>query len=130
MKNTKLVAFGLCVFLYGTTSIFAQEVVSKPTTVKTTPTLKIVKNNVKVQRHTIMERFEPELVVTAEERMEKKQERIADTEMKLRILDTLDISNRKKRKLLLDLKYSPFSDRLNKATVVDTEFEDTSNNQK
>ena len=61
--------------------------------------------------------------------MEKKQERIADTEMKLRILDTLDISNRKKRKLLLDLKYSPFSDRLNKATVVDTEFEDTSNNQ-
>ncbi len=75
-----------------------------------------------------MERFEPDFVVTADERMEKKQQRVVDTELKLKIIDTLNVSDRKKRKLLLDLKYAPYSDRLQNATLVDTEFEDTSDN--
>lgn len=128
MKKRKVLAFGLCVLFGGTVSIMAQEIASKPTTVKKTPTLTIDKSNIKVKRHTVMERFEPDFVVTADERMEKKQQRVVDTELKLKIIDTLNVSDRKKRKLLLDLKYAPYSDRLQNATLVDTEFEDTSDN--
>ncbi len=128
MKKRKFLAFGLCVLFGGTASIMAQEIASQPTTVKKTPTLTIDKSNIKVKRHTVMERFEPDFVVTADERMDKKQQRVADTERKLKIIDTLNVSDRKKRKLLLDLKYAPYSDRLQNATLVDTKFEDTSDN--
>ena len=75
-----------------------------------------------------MSRFDSEIASSEEVRMKKKQARIADTELKLSILDTLDISERRRKTLLRDLKYTPFSNRLNKATLVDTKFEDTSEN--
>ncbi|MFS4491819.1 hypothetical protein [Maribacter sp. 2308TA10-17] len=128
MKTSLILTFGLCISLFGSVPIFGQEPDSKPATVKRTATLKIDKSNVKVQRHTVMSRFEPEIASTEEERMKKRQERIAATELKLRILDTLDISERRKRMLLRDLKHTPYSTRLSKATLVDTQFEDTSNN--
>jgi len=84
---------------------------------------------VKVQRHTVMSRFEPEIASSEKERLEKRKNRIAETERKLSILDTLNISERRRKALLRDLKYSPFSNRLNKATLVDTKFEETSDNQ-
>lgn len=76
-----------------------------------------------------MSRFEPEIASTEEKRLEKRNNRIAETERKLRIIDTLDISKRRKKALLRDLEYTPFSNRLNKATLVDTKFEESTENQ-
>lgn len=129
MKISRILTLGLCAFLMGTATILAQQTVSKPATVKKIATLKIDKSNVKVQRHTVMSRFDSEIASSEEERLKKRQQRIAETERKLSILDTLDISERKRKMLLRDLKYNPFSNRLNKATYVGTEFEDTSDNQ-
>lgn len=129
MKISRILTLGLCAFLLGTASMLAQQTVSKPATVKKIATLKIDKSKVKVQRHTVMSRFDTEIASSEEERLKKRQERIAETERKLSILDTLDISERKRKMLLRDLKYNPFSNRLNKATYAGTEFEDTSDNQ-
>lgn len=70
---------------------------------------------IKVKKRTIMERYEPEMVISAEERLQKKLERLAEIKRKRAIIDTLSISNRKRRKLLLELYRSPFSTRLSKA---------------
>jgi len=101
MKISRIWTLGLCAFLFGTASVMAQQETSKPETVKR----------------------------TEEDRMEKRQNRIAETERKLSILDTLDISERKRKALLRDLKYTPYTNRLNKATLADTKFEEeTSDN--
>lgn len=70
-----------------------------------------------------MERFEPELIISVQKRAEMKRERISDAEYTLSVLDTMKISNRKRRLLLRDLKYNPVSERLNKF-IVDTKFEE------
>jgi len=87
-------------------------------------------SDAKVKKYTVMEQFAPDLVVPANQRLAMKNQRKQDVKRKLAILDTLDISERKKRRLLRDLKNSPFSQRLDKATMVKTEFEDTTDNNK
>jgi hypothetical protein len=77
----------------------------------------IVQKGFEILEHTFMERFEPAYVVSAQERAEMKRKRIANTEFTLSILDTIQISNRKRKLLLHDLKYNPFSDRLSKFIV-------------
>ena len=62
-----------------------------------------------VKKYTIMERFEPELILTATEREKLKAERFAAIQTKMSILDTLDISERKREKLINDLIENPFS---------------------
>ena len=124
MKNSISLALSLCFFLFCSVSIFAQDNDSTSTINKKKVTLKVDKSKVKVQRHTVMSRFEPEIASTEQARMEKRQKRIAETEYKLRVLDTLDISERKRRMLLRDLRYTPYSNRLNKAVIVDTKLED------
>lgn len=74
-----------------------------------------------VKKYTIMERFEPELIQTASERQKMKTERFAEIQAKMSILDTMDISERKREKLINDLIENPFSTRLSK-TLVDTKF--------
>jgi len=129
MKISRIWTLGLCAFLFGTASVMAQQETSKPETVKRTATLKIDKSKVSVQRHTVMSKFDTEIASSEEDRMEKRQNRIAETERKLSILDTLDISERKRKALLRDLKYTPYTNRLNKATLADTKFEEeTSDN--
>lgn len=130
MKNKKYLAIVLCVCFFATASVFAQQTISKPTTTKKLVTIKVDKSHMKVQKHTVMEQFEPNMVDSADERMQKKEQRVADTELKISILDTLNISDYRKRKLLLDLKYAPYSNRLHKATLVETEFDETSNEDK
>jgi len=131
MKINQILTLSLCPFLFASVSIHGQEVDTKPKTVKKTASLKIDKSNVKVQRHTVMSRFDSDIASSEEERMTKRQERIATTEHRLSILDTLDISERKRKALLKDLKYTPYSDRLNKATLVETKYieEETSENK-
>lgn len=70
-----------------------------------------------------MERFEPQLIKSVEERMALKQSRIAEMRRKMIILDSLDISERRRKALQKDLRNNPFSHRLTK-TLSAIEFVD------
>ncbi len=112
MRTVRTLLFAW-IFLSFTLQVLAQE--------KTESVL--LRKDFEIQKHTLMERFEPEYVVSAQNRAEMKRKRIANAEYTLNILDTIQISNRKRKQLLRDLKYNPFSDRLNKF-IVDSKFED------
>ncbi|NHF60003.1 hypothetical protein FK220_011665 [Flavobacteriaceae bacterium TP-CH-4] len=103
----------LCLFFAGAAVMTAQDLPKKTETDKAT----------QVQRHTVMEKFAPDISLTAEERQQKRLDRMAEIEFRRRVLDTLDIPERRRLKLLLDLKYNPFSDRLNR-TMAEIKFED------
>ncbi|MFS4447503.1 hypothetical protein [Maribacter sp. 2307UL18-2] len=105
---------GFCIVFFALTQLSAQE--------KTKSI--VLKKDFEIQKHTIMERFEPGYVVSATERAEMKNKRIKNAEYTLGVLDTIEISNRKRKQLLHDLKYNPLSVRLNKF-IVDTKFEDS-----
>lgn len=75
-----------------------------------------------------MDQFAPELVPSASERLALKKDRIAHQENTKMILDTLDISNRKRRRLLRELKRNPFSEHLHKIIMAETHFEDSAIN--
>lgn len=77
--------------------------------------------NVKVKKYTVMEQYEPELMLSVNERIRLKKKRIATIKRRRGILDTLDISERRRERLLKELLNNPFSDKLNKA-VADIEF--------
>lgn len=65
----------------------------------------------------ILKKFEPDFQTSNEKRM-------AEIRHKRAIIDTLKISDRKRRRLLRDLYSNKVSERLSKALLVDTEFED------
>ncbi|MEZ4971209.1 MAG: hypothetical protein R2814_16390 [Flavobacteriaceae bacterium] len=77
----------------------------------------------KVQRWTVLEKYEPDMILSAQDRMDLKKKRIVETKRRRGILDTLDIPDRKRKKLLKDLYRNPFSERLLK-TLADAKFED------
>lgn len=81
------------------------------------------KEEIVVKKRTVLERFDSDLVITPEERMKLKLERIATIEKRLEIIDTLNISDRQRRRLLKELYRSPFSDEWNKV-IADLEFEE------
>ena len=93
-------AICLCLFFVRTAALTAQDPPKKTETDKAT----------QVQRHTVMEKFAPDISLTAEERQQKRLDRMAEIEFRRRVLDTLDIPERRRLKLLMDLKYNPFSD--------------------
>ncbi|QCW99958.1 hypothetical protein FGM00_07540 [Aggregatimonas sangjinii] len=64
-----------------------------------------------------MFKFEPDI-------MAKKEAKMARIERARRILDTLDIPERRKRKLLKDLYKNGITDRLSKSVLADINFED------
>ena len=69
-----------------------------------------VKGNLSIQKRTLMNKFEPDYVPSVAERIALKQSRLAHQFRIKKILDTLDISNARKRRLLKELKRNPFSD--------------------
>lgn len=81
------------------------------------------KNELTVEKRTVLERFDSDLVISPEERMKLKMERVATIQKRLEIIDTLNISQRQRRRLLKELYLSPFSDEWNKV-IVDLEFEE------
>ena len=83
----------------------------------------IDKKEILVRKRTVLERFDSDLVITPEERMKLKLERMAAIEKRLEIMDTLNISDRQRRRLLKELYLSPFSDEWNKV-IADLEFEE------
>lgn len=78
----------------------------------------------KVTKYTVMEKFEPNFVTSPKERIRLKRARIALVKKQRSIIDTLDVSERKRRRLLRDLYNNPFSDRLSRNVIVETEFSD------
>lgn len=81
------------------------------------------KNELTVEKRTVLERFDSDLVISPEARMKLKMERVATIKKRLEIIDTLNISERQRRRLLKELYLSPFSDKWNKV-IVDLEFEE------
>jgi hypothetical protein len=65
----------------------------------------------KVRIHTVMERYEPGFVLPAEERLRLKVQRREAVENRTAVIDTLDIPERKRRKLLRELYRTPFTDK-------------------
>tara|TARA_R110002167_G_scaffold54350_1_gene154828 strand:- start:2493 stop:2831 length:339 start_codon:yes stop_codon:yes gene_type:complete len=102
----------LSLVLVGTTCLSAQDRNEQP-----------VKQEVSVQRHTMLERFAPDMAPSAQERVEKKKEHLAVIALKQSVLDTMDMPERKRQKLLEDLRKNPFSNRLQQA-FADVKFEE------
>lgn len=80
------------------------------------------KKELTVQRLTVMEQYEPELVLSSEERLRLKKERLALMKNQRNTIDTLQISDRKRRKLLVLIYKNPHSDLL--AKTVNSHFID------
>lgn len=83
----------------------------------------IEKNSQPVVKYTLMERFEPELTLTLRERKRMKAERFAEIKLKMQMLDTMDISERRREKLLSDVIEKPYSTRLSR-NMADSQFEE------
>lgn len=111
MKKRSIWVISLCVLFMGVSQMSAQETKNEDSKVT------------KVQKHTIMEKFAPDISLTVEERQQKRIDRVAEIRFRKSVLDTLDISERRRQKLLSDLIKNPFSDRLNK-TMAEVKFED------
>ncbi len=83
----------------------------------------IDKNSQPVLKYTLIERFEPELALSANERRRMKAKRFAEIKLKMRMLDTMDISEGKREKLLSDLIEKPYSAKLSR-NMADSQFEE------
>jgi len=76
-----------------------------------------------VTRYTVMERFEPQLMPSTEQRLKMKEKHVAEIRRRREILDTINISERKRNKLMRDILKNPFSPRLSR-TLAEIELED------
>ncbi len=108
-----LTVVGFLLFLIGTHGIMAQEY--------STPTQE-------VKKYTVMELYEPDLILSVAERKQLKEKRQHSIAVKKRILDTLDISERRRQRLLKALDKNPFSNGLNRA-MAEIEFVDDTESQ-
>lgn len=97
----------LCV---GINSTYAQD--SKPT-------------ESKMKKRTLLNRFESDYVLTVSERIALKQSRLAHQYRTKEILDSLDLPDRKRNKLLEELKRNPFSDHIQNVIIKETKSEET-----
>ncbi len=113
MKKRTLNAVGFLCFVLGTNGMLAQNY---------EPTKELVK------KHTVMEQYEPDMILSVDEREQLKEKHKNLIAKRKSVLDTLDISERRRQRLLRVLSKSPFSNELNKA-MADIEFEDETDNQ-
>lgn len=131
MKTKIAWALMLCLLCIGLNSLSAQEMKEVIVSGKIERDIKKEQEEsikkIKTPERTIISIFAPDLVIPVEERIAQKKRRIVEMYRKKEILDTLDISERKRKRLMRDLRRTPFSDRLLKATVVETKFEDEEN---
>ena len=71
----------------------------------------------KEQRRTLLYKFEPDYVQPASERIALKEKRIAALRKMQEIINDLNISDKKRYKLMRELKQNPFSKRIKKAIL-------------
>ena len=91
-------------------------------------TISAAPKKIKVKKHTVLAQYEPDLVRPADERIRLKSERLATIKERREIIDTLDISDRKRKQLLKELYRSPFSYRWDKV-IADIEAGDEEDNE-
>lgn len=77
----------------------------------------------KIEEHTLLERFDPDLVQPVSEQERLRDARIVRAEKAAEIIDTMSISESKRRRLFRDLASKPYSDRLSEI-MAETKFED------
>lgn len=80
-------------------------------------------DELKIKKHTVLEKYESDFVISPEDRLQLKKDRLAYIQKRRSIIDTLNISKRKKRRLLKELYRTPFSDEWQKV-IADIEFEE------
>ena len=78
----------------------------------------------KVNKRPLLNQFESDYVLTASERIALKQSRIAYQYRVKEILDSVEISDRKRKRLLSELKRNPFSEKIKEAVAEYTLIEE------
>ncbi|MEX0290638.1 MAG: hypothetical protein AB3N14_16150 [Flavobacteriaceae bacterium] len=112
MKRNPFIGLVIFLCLCGSmTSVVAQE------------TKEANKKEIKVKKKTVMEQYEPEMILTVDDRIKLKKDRLALIKKRRSIIDTLDISDRRKRRLLKELYRTPHSYKWEKL-IADIEFEE------
>lgn len=76
-----------------------------------------------VTKRPLLNQFESDYVLTASERITLKQSRIAYQYRVKEILDSVEISDRKRKRLLLELKRNPFSEKIKEVVAEYTQVE-------
>ncbi len=109
MKNLTLLGVAVVGIFVGIQTVQAQDTVK-------------VKSYVK--KRTLLNQFESDYVLPASKRIALKQSRIAYQYHTKEILDTLDISDRKRKRLIEELKRNPFSERIQEAIANELEVEE------
>lgn len=66
----------------------------------------------RVKQRMLLNKFEADYVLTASERVALKQSRLAHQYRMKEILDSLDISDARRKRLIRELKENPFSERV------------------
>lgn len=113
MKIKAFPFFLICLFLLiGSSDLMAQDSVALPST-----------NELKIRERTVLGQFESNLVLSADERLKKKLERRELIAKRRAIIDTLDISQRRRKRLLKELYNSPFTTRWDKV-IASMDFEE------
>ena len=77
----------------------------------------------KIKERTILAKFDADMVLSADERLQKKLDRRELILKRHAIIDTLNISERRRKRLLKELYNSPLSNRWNKL-VTKLDFEE------
>jgi hypothetical protein len=80
--------------------------------------------NAKIKKRTLLKQFEADYVLSVSERIALKQSRIAFQYRTKEILDTLDISDKKRKRLIEELKRNPFSEKIQNVIASKTKSED------
>ncbi|WP_339837299.1 hypothetical protein [uncultured Maribacter sp.] len=81
--------------------------------------------NAKINKRTLLTQFESGYVLSVSERIALKQSRIAFQFRTREILDSLDISDKKRKRLIKELKRNPFSNRIQEVIANETKSEDS-----
>lgn len=108
----KIGALFIVLFLFSGSHISAQSVATNSENTSS-----------RVQKHTVMEKFEPDLVIPVDERRRLKEERKQMVVQRKNVLDTMNISDRRRMRLMRELNENPFSNRVNRA-FADIKFEE------
>ncbi|WP_157486541.1 hypothetical protein [Maribacter forsetii] len=71
-----------------------------------------LQSDTRVKQRMLLNQFESDYVLTASERIALRQSRIAYQHRMKEILDTIDISDARRKRLIQELKKNPFSERV------------------
>ena len=84
-----------------------------------------LQSDARVKQRMLLNQFESDYVLTASERVALRQSRIAYQLRMKEILDTINISDSRRKRLIQELKKNPFSERVQTVIANHTVSEDT-----